>query len=157
MISWGKQFSIKREMGTGIAFFSLPALLKLLCWESMCLEAAHIFLHELLEQRRLLATRSTQPTELSIAAYFCSHLLYSPELSMEPMAFSILCSSWPKWPFTCIEQSSACLSLILQSYTTPPGRAGAPTACTGVCKTSLPFGSCQIVGSDFRSALVGHL
>lgn len=36
---------------------------------------------------------------------------------MEPMAFSILCSRWPKWPFTCIE------SVILLSYTTPPVRA----------------------------------
>lgn len=33
--------------------------LKSQCWDTICLEAAHVFLHELLEQRRLLAARST--------------------------------------------------------------------------------------------------
>lgn len=43
MISWGKQFSIKREMGTGIAFFPSSALLKSLCWEAMSGSSTYIF------------------------------------------------------------------------------------------------------------------
>lgn len=74
----------------GIAFFSLPTLLKLLCWEAMFLEAAHTFLHELLEQRRLLDPHSSpQSSALQL-------VLLSPfvqVLPMEPIAFSILCSS----------------------------------------------------------------
>lgn len=49
----------KKRNGQGDCIFFFSSLLKWQCWEAICLEAAHVFLHELLEQRKLLVTKST--------------------------------------------------------------------------------------------------
>lgn len=66
----------KKRNGQGDCIF-FPALLKWQCWEAICLEAVHVFSHELLEQGSLLAARYLrQPTEFYVTARKCLHLLY---------------------------------------------------------------------------------